>query len=721
MGFRELYIEDYYFSTHVDITREFYIPLLKESVKYQRAVGFFSSSALYEISDGLFSLAKRKGKIQLIASPRLSKEDVEAINQGIALRQDVITKRISEAILPPETKEQQDRLNFLIHLIATGILDIRIAVMQQQGIGIYHEKLGFFYDPQGNVVAFSGSMNESETAMVKNGEATDVFCSWKGEADKRRIQRKQEHFENMWENQEQGMWIMDFPQAAKKKLFQYQTTDTVSQELSITYGIYQQGKRERKINVPVLPQGIHIREYQSQAIKQWEQCNFRGIFDMATGTGKTYTGIAAICHLYEKLQGRLAVVIVCPFQHLVEQWVEDLQVFGITPIVAYGIEKYKTYPQRLRKAVFSYNLKSENFFCLITTIDTFAGEKIQRHLKEVKDNLLLVADEAHNLGARTYQSLLTDNYPYRLALSATFERHQDEEGTQILYDFFGSKCIEYTLEQAIAQGMLTRYYYYPVLVYLTLEELEQYEQISVQIAKNVKTDKKGKLTLNEKGKQLAIKRARICAGAVNKLSRMEELIEPLKEENHMLIYCGATRVVEEELIDEGAEDIRQIDAITRILGLKLHMKVAQFTSRENAKERKLLKEEFAKGEELQALVAIKCLDEGVNIPAIQRAFILASTTNPKEYIQRRGRVLRLAEGKEFAYIYDFVTLPRELEQVPYYSKEQLKYEKVLVKKELKRVEEFRRLSENSYDSLKLIHRIKDAYELYDEEAEEEEV
>lgn len=719
MGFRELSIEDYYFSTHVAITREFYIPLLGEAVTYQRAVGFFSSTALYEISDGLFSMAGRNGKIQLIASPRLSKEDVEAIHQGIIMRQELIIKRISEAILPPETKEQQDRLNFLVHLIATGILDIRIALMQQEGIGIYHEKLGFFYDEQGNVVSFSGSMNESETAMVKNGEAIDVFCSWKGEADRRRIRRKQEHFEHMWKNEEQGMWVMEFPEAAQKKLFQYRTTEPILQELSTTYGIYQEEKPEKARNVPRITKEVSIREYQSQAIRRWEECNFQGIFDMATGTGKTYTGIAAICHLYEKLQGRLAVVIVCPFQHLVEQWVEDLEVFGITPVIAYGIAKYKNYPQKLRRAVFSYNLKKENFFCLITTIDTFAGEKVQRHLREVKDHLLLVADEAHNLGARTYQSLLTDRYQYRLALSATFDRYQDEEGTQLLYDFFGRKCIEYTLEQAIAQGMLTRYYYYPVLVYLTEEELKQYEQISVEITKNVKTDKKGKLTLNEKGKQLAIKRARICAGAVNKLSLLEELMADYKEENHMLIYCGATRVIEEELTEEGAEDIRQIDAITRILGLKLHMKVAQFTSRENAKERKLLKEEFAKGEELQALVAIKCLDEGVNIPAIGKAFILASTTNPKEYIQRRGRVLRLAEGKDFAYIYDFVTLPRELEQVAYYSEEQLKYEKVLVKNELKRIEEFRRLSENSYDSLKLLHRIRDAYGLYEEEEEEE--
>lgn len=324
------------------------------------------------------------------------------------------------------------------------------------------------------------------------------------------------------------------------------------------------------------------------------------------------------------------------------------------------------------------------------------------------------------MGAGSYRRLLDEKYTYRLALSATFDRHNDVEGTEELYDFFGKKCIEYSLEQAIKEGMLTKYNYYPIPVYLSEDELEEYNRISAEIAKNVMLDKKGKAKLNEKGKKLAIKRAGIAAGAINKIQLLVDTIQDYKNKNHILIYCGAAKM-HESGFDAGIEnDIRQIDKITQKLGLEVGMKVAQFTSRENAAQRNILKKEFAAGDELQALVAIKCLDEGVNIPAIKTAFILASTTNPKEYIQRRGRVLRLSPGKEIADIYDFVTLPRNLSLVPYLSKEQMKYDKALVKNELSRVLEFQRLAENSYDATELIFKIKDAYDLYETEDKEAE-
>ena len=140
-------------------------------------------------------------------------------------------------------------------------------------------------------------------------------------------------------------------------------------------------------------------------------------------------------------------------------------------------------------------------------------------------------------------------------------------------------------------------------------------------------------------------------------------------------------------------------------------------------ERKIIKENFEKGY-LQGIVAIKCLDEGVNIPNIKTVFILASTTNPKEYIQRRGRVLRKTKDidKEFAEIYDFITLPRELDSVQYLTKEQLKLELSLVKKEILRMEEFSRLAINSIVTQEIIWNIKKIYKgniLYFEEEDKD--
>lgn len=727
MNFQELELEikEEYRSLQDDIVKEFYYPLLRAAQKYQRAVGFFSSSALIEISQGITGLIQNGGTIELIASPKLSQEDVEAIEKGMALREEIIAARLNDSIQVPKNEQEEKRLNLLINLIAQGKLTIKIAVLEKnKRLGIYHEKMGLLTDCEGNVVAFSGSMNESNTAFEHNYESIDVYKSWNGGSDAKRVLNKQLAFQSMWNNRQPWMEVLEFPEASRRKLFQYRKNEEIDysldKELEQSENFFVERKKQFHLPEPKIPKWLEIREYQREAIDQWKEQKYRGIFDMATGTGKTYTGLAAICRLYDDLQGNLAVVIICPFQHLVEQWLEDLEVFGVRPIVAYSAPKYKDYLQKLRKEVFEYNLQSRRFISLITTLDTFSSDKVQEQLRKIRKNLLLVVDEAHNIGAGSYRRLLDEKYTYRLALSATFDRHNDVEGTEELYDFFGKKCIEYSLEQAIKEGMLTKYNYYPIPVYLSEDELEEYNRISAEIAKNVMLDKKGKAKLNEKGKKLAIKRAGIGAGAINKIQLLVDTIQDYKKENHILIYCGAAKI-HESGFDEGIEnDIRQIDKITQKLGLEVGMKVAQFTSRENAAQRNILKKEFAAGDELQALVAIKCLDEGVNIPAIKTAFILASTTNPKEYIQRRGRVLRLSPGKEIADIYDFVTLPRNLSLVPYLSKEEIKYDKALVKNELSRVLEFQRLAENSYDSTELIFKIKDAYDLYETEDKEAE-
>ena len=199
---------------------------------------------------------------------------------------------------------------------------------------------------------------------------------------------------------------------------------------------------------------------------------------------------------------------------------------------------------------------------------------------------------------------------------------------------------------------------------------------------------------------------------------MREEIKPYIHDNNILVYCGATNVLDEnaDLSSFDDADIHQIEAVTRILGNELGMAVAQFTARENMETRTSIKEQFQRGDRLQAIVAIKCLDEGVNIPGIRTAFILASTTNPKEYIQRRGRVLRKAPNKPYAVIYDFVTLPRPLDSVSSLTAEQAQRDLTLVKNELARIKEFGRLSQNSMDANNLIWDIQDTYNINDAES-----
>ena len=404
-----------------------------------------------------------------------------------------------------------------------------------------------------------------------------------------------------------------------------------------------------------------------------------------------------------------------------KQWVEDIVRFNIKPIVGYSSSPQKDWKNRLSKAVRDQKLRSDkSFFCFVCTNATFTNSFVQEQIGKIKFPVLLVVDEAHNLGAASYARLLDDRFTYRLALSATLERHRDEEGTQLLYSFFGKKCIEYPLSRAIEEGKLTPYKYYPIVVHLEESELSQYEQLSYEMSKCIIKDKNGKYKLNKHGEILALRRARIVAGASEKLDALKQEILPYVHDNNILVYCGATNVLVEnaDYTSSDPDDIRQIDAVTNILGNELGMSVAQFTSRENIDVRTMIKEQFQRGDRLQAIVAIKCLDEGVNIPGIRTAFILASTTNPKEYIQRRGRVLRKAPNKPFAVIYDFVTLPRPLDAVSSLTTEQAQRDLALVKNELARIKEFGRLSQNSMDANNLIWDIQDAYHITDEDAEE---
>lgn len=707
MGFRELNIKSEYRSLSDNVVMDFYIPTLRNAVLYKRAVGFFSSSALIEISRGITGLIKNGGRIMLIASPKLQQEDVQAIAKGYEERTSVIERAVLNAITEPRDHFEEERLNLLANLIADGRLDIKIAFTEAGGgIGIYHEKMGLFYDNEDNIIAFTGSMNETSTAFMHNYETIDVFCSWTDENI--RVRAKDSSFNTLWNDCEPNVSIVEFPKVAIEKL---QTYKRGSMDMEIDQTEYCTSKPASTFNGPCVPNGIRLHDYQLDAIDGWAKRDFQGVFDMATGTGKTITGLGSVVKLYNHCNGKLAVFIVCPYQHLVDQWVEDISWFNIDPIIGYSSSAQKNYKKRLKNAIFDFNLGVNKFFCFICTNATFRLADIQKEISKLKGNALLVVDEAHNFGAMNISQTLTDTYNYRLALSATLERHNDEEGTLRLRKYFGDKCIEYPLTRAISEKKLTPYYYHPKVVTLSPEELQKYNFLTQEIGKCIIKDKNGKKRLSEKGKRIVLERARLVAGAIGKASLLCELMEYYKEDKHILVYCGATKLLDQDY-DDSIEDIRQIDYITQKLGRHLGMKVSQFTSKEDNEERGILKKEFEKGDNLQALIAIKCLDEGVNIPMIKTAFILASTTNPKEYIQRRGRVLRLAKGKEYAVIYDFITLPREIDEVKQLTVEEVHKDKSLVKNEIKRMIEFKDLSLNPLDSDRFINDIIEAYDLH---------
>jgi superfamily II DNA or RNA helicase len=721
MSLQDINIKREYRSLVHEIARDFYIPLLSCAVSYDRALGYFSSSILAQIMAGIAGLRNNGGKIRLVVSPYLSYEDVKAIKTGYKKREEVIALAIERELHEPVNDFEKEHLNMLANLIADGVLDIRVAFTERNDkMGMYHEKMGLISDNDGNTVAFSGSMNETTSGLELNYEAIDVYCSWHSKDEEARVYDKQRAFDAIWNDKERGIRTIEFPKLKQDIINKYRksTPNWDAPAFLPPEPVGEVGVKKGEY-YPKRPQWFRPRRYQIEAIDKWAKAGYRGIFDMATGTGKTLTALEAIVTLSERVKNRLAVIVVVPYQHLVEQWVEDIEKFNINPIIGYSASQQRDWGRRLVNAVRDQKIGAtgRDFFLFICTNATFATAKVQSQIEKIKCDVLLVVDEAHNAGASRFLELLHDTYTYRLALSATIDRHNDAEGTKRLFDFFGDKCIEYTLEEAIANGTLTKYYYYPVLTYLSHEEHEEYLQLTQEISKCMIVGDDGKRMLSERGKRLALKRSRVIAGAQDKLSTLEKVIQPYKDQKHILVYCGSANVFDEskEASEIEERDIRQVVAVSKLLGNKMNMKVARFTSEEDIKTRAALKKDFAEGTNLQALIAIKCLDEGVNIPAIKVAFIMASTTNPKEYIQRRGRVLRTfkdpttGKEKEYAEIFDFITLPRPLNNVPYLTADQQQMDLPLIKRELARAEDFANLALNMPDAKKILDEIKEAY------------
>ena len=704
MSFNQINIKKFYEPPEDDVLSDFFIPVLSNSVVYQRAVAYFSSAALYEMTVGIQRLVENGGVIQYIISPgNLSVDDINAINRGYEERKRVAVNNLKPLFDSADNYFEEERLNFLAHLIKDGVLDIKIALPKNvKRPGIFHHKTGIMKDCIGNKICFVGSYNDTTAAMFSNNELIATYTTMNG--DYEAIEDRSEKFNLLWENRYEYDEVIDFPKDlsdAIQKHYKPNYNHNIDEEEFSE-------KEELIVEGPHIPSYIKYRDYQDKAVATWFENDCCGIFDMATGSGKTWTALKGITQLLT--QERVAVIICCPYQHLVDQWSEDLKAFNIEYISAYSGSPTRQWKKKLLNEVEDFNRNVCYYLCLITTNASFRTPYIQDQIRSIQGKTLLVVDEAHNFGARNLRKLLNETYTYRLALSATIDRYNDKEGTNALYAFFGHKCIEYTLKDAIENDQLTRYFYYPIPVSLTPEELEQYNAISDEIKKETRYDKKTKeIYYSKRGEMLLIKRARIVAGAQNKLSKLAEMMEKEVHNNHILVYCGATTVNDYDFADGRAnvEDLKQIDAVTDILYNKLGIVVSKFTSEEDAEQRRRLIQSFDEGITCQVLAAIKCLDEGVSIKSIEKAYILASGVNPREYVQRRGRVLRKFDNKDYAYIYDFVTLPRPMEFID--ECENYEYDMSLIKREITRVKDFAKLAENSSESDKLIQKIRKVY------------
>lgn len=688
-----------YRSDKHDIIRQFYIPCLRVSSTYKRSVGFFSSSSLSVAAKGLHVFLNGGGRMQLIASPFLSENDIEAINKGYANRRELEEQSIIRALEGEFEKISKERLGLLAWLIEYNRLDIKIAVLRRPGKpGVYHEKLGIFDDGK-DFVAFTGSPNESVSGLVNNFECIDVFCSWRN-GDIERAQEKIEDFNNLWENETSLLQVYDFPEAARKSLLRLRSTTIPDNDPELTGINDPDGNffESSYSNYPVFPIDIQLFKHQLEALKNWFKNKGRGTLKMATGSGKTITALAIAEHLYREI-GLQCLIIIVPYRHLVMQWKGECNKFGLDPILCF--ESRKLWANQLQASLYSLSAGKQSFLTVITTNNTLRTEVFQNLLPYFPQRTLIIGDEAHNLGTVQIAAALPQNVGLRLALSATPEQWFDDSRSNSIFQYFGPILKpEFTLADALKSGVLVKYYYQPIFVELTDDEIDKYLDLSRKINKLILSAKKE----DEEPaalKFLLLERARLIATAKNKLVALRKIMKKRLDTKHTLFYCGDGSVEE----SASADMIRHIEAVCKLLGSELGYRIDSYTAETTLDERSDLRERFTTGE-IQGLVAIRCLDEGVDIPPTRTAFILASSENPRQFIQRRGRILRRCDGKESAEIFDFIVVPPDDP-----SEETFDTERQLVRKELQRYIEFATLAENAGEVLGQLVDIQRKYQL----------
>lgn len=450
--------------------------------------------------------------------------------------------------------------------------------------------------------------------------------------------------------------------------------------------------------IPELPPDLQLRDYQQKAVINWFKNKGKGTLKMATGSGKTITSLMIATELYNKINLEILIVI-CPYIHLVTQWKNESEKFNLKPILAF--ESVYNWQSELTNQLYNIYTKKQKFLTILTTNSTFISNSFQSQLQFFPQKTLIIGDEVHNLGATRLLECLPNNIGLRLGLSATPERYFDEEGTEGLLNYFGDIIQpEFTLADAIKKGALVHYNYYPILVELTSDEGEIYTQLTTRIAWILASlEDKKKWLKNKTIQSLLIKRARLIANAKNKLKALYNLMKNRLDTSHTLFYCG-----DGEIESKSTFFNSQLKEVTRILGTELGYRINTYTAETSVSEREKIKHQLEVGE-LQGLVAIKCLDEGIDIPSIKNAVILASSSNPRQFIQRRGRILRPYKNKDFATLFDMIVIPPELDRDVW------AIEKNLLKKELNRFIEFANLADNAIEAREKLLILQEKYSI----------
>lgn len=691
---------------------QFFSEALCSSTSFKLMLGFFSSSAISLLSYGFSVFLFNEGSMKLLINTAITDEDREAFkgkdssyfySTGFNLRD---IKKLSATL----SKRDRHFFECLSFLIAKKRIELKI-ISPNNRIGISHSKCGFFSDGT-NKVAFEGSCNFTRYAMLENIESLSVFPSWEG-SDLKRIQAIEEDFDRTFRGEDPSVVTIDateltesiveyFPPKELKELLKQEIEFESQNEIPLPTKVTQSLQKSRDTLVriesePHFPFEAGPRGYQIEAFKNWKINGQKGLFAMATGTGKTITALNTLLEIYKREKSYKAIILV-PTKTLADQWEKECRSFNFQHVIQVSDNPDWRKELERNKALSSYGVSGlESSFIVICVYRSFGDEEKFRELtsfsKKDLSHLLLIADEAHCLGARNLINKLPRiKFARRLGLSATPERQFQEGVTKQLLEFFGAldhPTYEYSMKKAIEDGILCPYVYHPKIVTLTPEELEKYKVISKQIAKlwNFSTQLNSDgLSGNSALDMLLLKRKRIIHKAYNKLQAFKEIVQEIFKMQGSLRYTlvYAPEGSAEEKNSGGSDHL--IDEFTRVIReLDRRITVCQFTG--ESKNREEIIKRFADGS-IEVLTSMKCLDEGVDVPQAKNAIFCASTGNPRQYIQRRGRILRRCKGKREAIIYDLLVDPGSM------GTEDIEIERRLVEGELRRVFEFASLAEN---------------------------
>lgn len=693
---------------------DFFNKALSNSSRLDLGLGYFSSACFNVLASGFAHFVKNGGKMRLYINPNVSEEDYNLLRNSD--RGEFEQYMINSYNELRKIFSRRDELFFrcLAYLIRNQRIEVKIVLLKEDGIA--HEKFGVFTDTEGNEVAFNGSMNLTAHGLTKNIDTIDAVCSWRSFDDKKRIRCYHDDFKCIWDCEDPDILVYPAEDFCKHIVTEYPSDDVdelVILEKDVVREILTENYMANQ-EEPHFPQKFKDgpRKYQTDAYDEWKKRGKQGIFAMATGTGKTITALNCALEEYRE-DGFYRLLILVPSLALVEQWGDEVRNFNYRNVIKVSSEN-ATWKQDLAKMTMKMGFGRNVNYVIIATYQSFVMTDFQVLLPRLSRGAILIADEAHNIGSNSVREAFRNlAITRRIALSATPNRVYDEEGTREIECFFHDTypyTYSFSMRRAIQEERLMPYFYFPYPVKLEEDEMEEYANITHQLVQ-LYNNKDG-FSDPERARKLLLIRKNILHKAKNKMMVFKNIIQDIGENKlrYCFVYSAAGKRSRSDECDDEQLDEYILQEMQKVLKETFpNVTCNSYTGEDSKVARKQKLTAFADGL-LNVLFAKNCLDEGVDVPRAEYGIFTSSTGNPRQFVQRRGRLLRRHDDKQFAFIFDMVVVPNFYS--PYYDRSFWRMEKNMVENEMRRVANFGSMASNYYSgALNVLDEILSFYEI----------